>query len=358
MEEANVQQKVLITTSGIGSRLGEITNFTNKSLVRVGDKPVISHIIESYPANTKFVITLGHFGAHVKQFLLLAYPDKNFEFVEVDKFVGSGSSLGYSILQAESLLRCPFIFHATDTILPDFTPVFNENFCVGSRKKDSSQYSSLNVDGGLIRKINAKGELRFDYGYVGVCGISDYELFWNELRQLYLDNPTNSDLFEGVVINKMLVKASFKFIEAEEWFDTGNTTELFKTQSHFKSDLHVLDKKDEGVYLFEDFVIKFFADSTINKNRVSRSAILKGVVPPVLDYSENFYKYTKVKGSLLAQTVNESSFTSLLKWAQKNLWKIKRNENIKTQCYDFYVKKNTGTHPAIPKKKGRPFAKN
>ena len=251
MEEANDDHKVLITTSGIGSRLGEITNFTNKSLVRVGDKPVISHIIESYPANTKFVITLGHFGTHVKQFLLLAYPDKNFEFVDVDKFVGRGSSLGYSILQAESLLRCPFIFHATDTILPDFTPAFKENFCVGSHKEDSSQYSSLNVDGGFVRKINSKGELRFDYGYVGVCGISDYELFWDELRQLYLENPTNSDLFEGVVINKMLPKTPFKFLQSQKWFDTGNTRELLKAQSHFKTGLQVLEKKNESVYLFE-----------------------------------------------------------------------------------------------------------
>ena len=41
-----VEYKVLITTSGIGSRLGKLTDFTNKSLVRIGDKPAISHIIE------------------------------------------------------------------------------------------------------------------------------------------------------------------------------------------------------------------------------------------------------------------------------------------------------------------------
>ena len=40
---------VLITTSGIGNRLGNLTKFTNKSLVRVGEKPSISYIIESYP---------------------------------------------------------------------------------------------------------------------------------------------------------------------------------------------------------------------------------------------------------------------------------------------------------------------
>ena len=97
--------KVLITTSGIGSRLGKITDFTNKSLVRIGKKPSISYIIEAYPEETNFVITLGYYGNHVKDFLTLVYPDKNIEYVMVDNYSGEGSSLVYSILQAKSISR-------------------------------------------------------------------------------------------------------------------------------------------------------------------------------------------------------------------------------------------------------------
>ena len=43
--------KVLITTSGLGSRLGNLTDYTNKCLVRIADKPAISYIVESYPKN-------------------------------------------------------------------------------------------------------------------------------------------------------------------------------------------------------------------------------------------------------------------------------------------------------------------
>ena len=97
-----VEHKVLITTSGLGSRLGQLTNYTNKCLIRITDKPAISYIVESYPKNTKFVITLGHYGDHVKQFLQLAYPNHDFTFVEIDKYKGEGSSLGYSILQCKN----------------------------------------------------------------------------------------------------------------------------------------------------------------------------------------------------------------------------------------------------------------
>ena len=109
--------KVLITTSGLGSRLGEKTDYTNKCLIRVDSKPVISHIIESYPDDCEFVITLGHYGNLVKDYILLVYPDKKVTFVEIDNFSDKGSSLGYSLLQARSFLQCPFVFHASDTIL-------------------------------------------------------------------------------------------------------------------------------------------------------------------------------------------------------------------------------------------------
>jgi NDP-sugar pyrophosphorylase family protein len=109
--------KVLITTSGIGSRLGEITKYTNKALVRIGDKPSISHIIESYPCDVNFVITLGYFGDQVKDLLEIAYPNRFFEFVYVDNYEGEGSSLLYSMVSAKDRLQEPFVYHACDTIV-------------------------------------------------------------------------------------------------------------------------------------------------------------------------------------------------------------------------------------------------
>ena len=91
---------VLITTSGIGKRLDNLTKYTNKSLVKVGDKYAICHIIEQYNPDTEFIITIGYFGKYVKDFLIIAYPRYNFTFIEVDNYAGLGSSLGYSLLKS------------------------------------------------------------------------------------------------------------------------------------------------------------------------------------------------------------------------------------------------------------------
>jgi NDP-sugar pyrophosphorylase family protein len=262
------EYKVIITTSGLGSRLGELTNYTNKSLIRVADKPAISYIIESYPKDTEFIITLGHFGSHIKQFLKLAYPEFKFTFVEIDKYKGPGSSLGYSLLQCKNQINTPFIFHASDTIITDYTPEYpTTNYIVGSNKDDSSQYRTVHVSENKLVKINEKGELNFDYSYVGIAGIKDFKLFFYNLEKLI--NNEHEDTSDVHAINNMLSEVEFKgkWVNGYNWFDVGNTTELNKTRKAFHSSIEVLDKVDESIFFFNDFVIKFFYDKTINKNR-------------------------------------------------------------------------------------------
>jgi choline kinase len=335
-----VEHKVLITTSGLGSRLGELTNYTNKCLVRIADKPAISYIIESYPKDTKFVITLGHYGDHVKQFLELAYPDLNFTFIEVDKYKGEGSSLGYSILQCKHELNCPFIFHASDTIIKDLTiPDTDKNWIFGSYKEDSSQYRTVNMYSGKLININEKGEIGFDYSYVGISIINNFELFFYNLEKLiYSGHQDTSDVH---VINNMLfeVEFNYKHIFHEDWFDVGNTSELIKTRKKFSSSIDVLDKKDESIFFFDTFVIKFFYDKTINKNRVSRAVKLKGLVPEIISHTDNFYKYTKAEGKLFSKSVNRNKFIEFLNWSDENLWIHKIDPNIENKCYDFYITK-------------------
>ncbi len=334
--------KVLITTSGTGSRLGELTDFTNKSLIRVGNKPSISYIIENYPTNVKFVITLGHYGNHVREFLEMVYPDRSFEFVIVDKFKGLGSSLVYSILQAKENLQCPFIFHACDTILSESYSLLDAvecNFCIGSEVEDSSQYSTLMISGDEVVKINEKGELNYDAAYVGVCGIKDYELFWHDLDELHRKNNATSSLFEGNIINKMLNKVKFSFIKTSGWFDTGNVGELEKARKRFAASAEVLEKKEESIYFFKNHVVKFFHNQQVAHHRVNRGRHLGSIVPKIVDFKNNFYKYEKVHGELFSKVVTADSFSDLLYWSKENLWKKKDTQKIDDLCYKFYVEK-------------------
>lgn len=332
--------KVLITTSGLGSRLGELTDYTNKSLIRINDKPSLSHIIESYNQNVQFVITLGHFGSHVRQFLEITYPEHKFTFVEIDNFKGDGSSLGYSISKCESELNCPFIFHASDTIIEnyEFIKPF-KNYVVCSDKEENSQYRTVKSQKNRLININEKGEINFKLSYIGIAGIFDHKLFFEKLKKLLSSN--HKDTSDAHCINEMVPKVKFDVVEIknDNWFDIGNVTELSRTKKSLPKSIEVLDKKDESIFIYDDCVIKFFSNPELVSNRVKRAKELGDIVPKIIDHKENFYKYKKVEGHLFAHSVRYNSFKNFLKWSKENLWKLKNDDKIFDKCHDFYINK-------------------
>ena len=177
--------KVLITTSGVGSKLGYLTKFMNKAMIKLGKKPVISYIIEQYPKDYEFIISLGYFGNHIKQFLPLCYPDRKFTFVDVDNYNGPGSSQAYSMLCCKDYLQEPFIYNDCDTIIDEYIENFDEDFICGyptDKIRYHSNYDAYNTKTkGYIEYVSemfSKGESTYPkYTYVGICGIYDFEYF-------------------------------------------------------------------------------------------------------------------------------------------------------------------------------------
>ncbi len=335
--------KVLIPTSGIGSRLGDITKYTNKSLVKIGKRPAISYIIEKYPVKTEFVITLGYFGNHVEEFLRMSYPERNFTFVNVDKFEGPGSSLGYSILQAKDELQCPFIYNACDTINFEKVVEPDENWVMGYKTNDLSQYDSYNIT--ADKKVSVmfdKGEFSSDFAYIGLIGVFDYNSFWNELDSLYNSDENNSKLSDFWCVKSLIDKEElFSHIESKNWYDIGNVKALQQARKEFPDKFPILDKSNESIYLFDDFVIKFFSDEKIARNRVERSKYLKGLTPNVLEYGKHFYKYEYVEGDLYSDVALPNDFSNFLDWCKQNLWKNTDYDinDFRNLCFDFYIKK-------------------
>ena len=215
--------KVLITTSGTGSRLKELTKNLNKSLIKIGDKPAIDYIIKKYPKDVEIVVTIGYLGEQVKNALQTLYPDRKFNFVWVDKYEGPGSSLGYSMLCAKDQLQCPFIFHCCDTIVTDNIPIPDKNWTAGFEVADVDQYRTLGLDDNKVVKINDKGVNNSNLAHIGLVGILSWESFWRNLEKLYNSNPEQESLNDTFVINEMITEGEeFSLFSVSAWYDTGN----------------------------------------------------------------------------------------------------------------------------------------
>ena len=338
----NAQHKVLLTTGGLGNRLGELTKFTNKSLIRVGKKPAISYIIEKYSEDVEIVVTLGHYENQVRDFLGLVYPTRKFTFVTVEKYEGLGSSLLYSMLSAKEYLQCPFIFHSCDTITFDPIPLPNHNWCAGFKNENNSQYRTHTVSGANLVKINEKGGSHFDRVHIGLCGIHDYKTFWKEAEKLYGSNPNDSQWSDCHVINEMLFKNSpFQSLTFSSWLDIGNMSALERSREEIPDKFHLLDKVDESIFIFDTFVVKFFFNTETINNRVARAKSLEGIVPKITGVKPNFYRYDYVDGVPLSTTINTVKFRKLLVWATTNVWEqLEPSDAAYERCRDFYFKKS------------------
>ena len=336
---------VLITTSGVGSRLGSLTQYTNKSLIVVGTKPVLAQIIEKYPLDTNFIITLGYYGNHVKEFLTLCYPEISFKFVEVNPFDGPRSSLGYSILCAREYLQEPFIYHASDTlILNSEIPPIDTNWVAGYKGTDATNYASFDTQGEFIETFHGKGMTEFDYIHIGLVCIHSYKDFWFKLEQLVNNESINKELNDVTVISEMMkdnVKFSLKVLE--DWIDIGNANSLVLARKKLGSSFNILEKPQESVSFLRESVVKFFSDSRVVANRIKRTAYLENTIPKLQKTGMNFYTYDFHEGKLMSDSIDPESILTLLNWAKINLWsKTPTNtlENFESVVEAFYFTKS------------------
>jgi NDP-sugar pyrophosphorylase family protein len=233
VKTSNNMYKILITTSGTGSRLNDLTTDKNKSLVKIANQHVIDWILNTYDPTIEIVITLGYFGEKTKEYIKSTYPDRNITFITVDPFEGPGSSLGYSMLQACEFLQCPFIFHCNDTIVIDAIPTLEKYNWIGISKQpdstlyNSQLYSTVLTESSKLRSIQMKGAQTYDAFHIGLVGIYDYEKFWKSLKTEYLKNPYNASLSDVSAISEMIKNGvQFNTIEFKNWFDTGNLLTL------------------------------------------------------------------------------------------------------------------------------------
>ena len=225
--------KIFIPSAGIGSRLKDLTKNINKALVKIGDKPTISYILEKFDPKIPIVFALGYQKDSLKEYLLENHPERTFEFVEIDDFDGPGSGLGLTVLKCEKNLQCPFIFISNDTIVDEEIPLPNYNWMGYEIIEDKDQYRCLEIDENdkVVELLEKKEKGNNPQPYIGLAGVFDYELFWKEMN--LGDREVAIAQGESYGLRKMLPKVEVK-AKRFTWSDTGTLEALEKTRKKFE----------------------------------------------------------------------------------------------------------------------------
>lgn len=315
----SIKYKYCILAAGIGSRNTAISGM-HKGLLPIKNIAILSHLISKLNKEIEIVIAVGYQSEQVIGYLKFIYPDRQFTFIHIDKFSGSGTGPGYSLLQCKEHLQCPFVLLPSDIFLEqkDEIPEPTNNWIGGAKvsKSDSSKYCLIAGKDDLIQIYYGLG----NKAYNGIAGIYDYQLFWSLLEDN--GNIHNSEYQVTFPFNKML---DVKVINYDKFNDTGSLESYLKIRDSVGEEI-VFPKNDEAIYIDHGKVIKYFSNTKKCLNRIERINYLGSIIPDTTKISNNMFGYELIAGKMLSEIYNEKILKNFFTFYKSN-FKIKELNN-------------------------------
>jgi len=305
---------VLILAAGLGSRLGNLTKEINKALLPINNRAIISHIIDKFPKDYDFIVSIGYKGDAVEEYCRLAYPNHKFEFISIDNIDGENSGPGYSALQCKDYLQRPFYVTTCDCLIDSPMPHLDGNWLGVSPTAFPEKYSTLKSDDkqNIINYKN-KSTDGFESAFIGLGGIWDYNVFWNQLET----NIKNGELVSA--FENPSEYPTFK-IKKLKWLDTGNLDDLNTTKVYLNDKPLSLQKDNfEITYKEGDTFIKFTPNKSVLNNRVIRAKELTNKIPSNFKHTENFISYQWQPGATLYEIDIFEAYNKFLEELKLNI---------------------------------------
>lgn len=324
---------VIIPTAGLGSRMGNYTKNLNKALLPYKNKPVIGHIIEQFPKDTRFVIPVGYLAQQVKDFCKIAYGDRHIEFIDIDDWTSSKSGTGYSVLQCKAAINGPFWYVTCDTYFDQ--PVVNrvrsrDCYFVKTVSEDiSSLYTMFKISSDwTIQDITFKQRQPNSWAaWTGLMYIHDWQKFFDDLTE---HNGT-----EFIPI----IRRGSDVATLDTWLDFGSAEQY--TTALSKSQKFDFSKTDEVTYICNNRVVKWWLDNSVAEKKYEKTQANVSVCPNRCDHVGNYMAYDFYPGQTLYDFNNPVAFPEYLKWLKRDVWQPVEVD-LRTACDDFYRVKTLG----------------
>jgi len=332
---------VCLLTAGLGVRMGRYAELTNKSLLPVRGKAIISHIIDQFPNDTEFIVSIGYKHDAVQTYLSWAHPHRRFVYVPVDNYAGPGSGPAYSVRQcAADIANREFTLIVCDGYYDCLTSLPQGQNAVGVARVSPalhSTYCNVEITNGRVTAFYDKqAGPATAHTLCGVYQIADPTTFFSAL--------TPPELSSGL--------AALSLTATElQWRDLGTEAHYDKfLQEQFGDTAFDYSKTDELLYTVavpneSSRVIKYFKDSAITEHRVLR-AQGRNYFPVIQAHHAGFYWYPFVAGHTLYTRGHFDTFVRLLDWMESVVWPSYPSDVQLTtdDCWAFYY---TKTHARI-----------
>ena len=228
----------IIPMAGSGTRLRPLTHSKPKSLLQVGSKPIISHIIDSLiPLGcTKLILIISREGGDIPHYVNKHYPDIETETVIQENRLGLGHavSLAQNLIAGEELM----VVYGDTIIDGDFSGFIDNNpdgVIAVKEVNDPRRFGIVDVENGIItRFVEKPSDPKSNLAIVGFNYFKSSGMLFECLAAIIERNLKTKGEFQITDAFQLMVERGLKLkpFTIEGWFDCGTPQTLLETNRY------------------------------------------------------------------------------------------------------------------------------
>jgi glucose-1-phosphate thymidylyltransferase len=238
---SNSTLKIVIPMAGYGVRLRPHTWSRPKQLIRMADKTVLDHVLDTFktipdPGNAEFIFIVGYLGSKIEDYMRQAHPDLNVRYVEQEEMRGQS----HAISLARDFLNGPMLMLFPDTLIEtDFSFVPAEKAGAVTFVKavpDPRRFGVANLgeDGWVTHLVEKPKDIDNNLALAGCYYFQSSEDLLQAIdEQIQRNISIKNEFYLADAINVMLEHGlRMRIEEVETWLDAGTVDEVLNTNRY------------------------------------------------------------------------------------------------------------------------------
>ena len=238
---ASSSLKIVIPMAGYGTRLRPHTWSRPKQLLRLADKLVIDHVLDTFTTlpnldQSEFIFIVGYLGNKIEEYVHHAYPDLNVRFVQQPVMRGQSDAISL----AKDYLDGPMMMLYGDTLIKtDFSFVPTEKAAAVAWVKavpDPRRFgvACVGQDNWVTQLVEKPQTKDNNLVLVGCYYFSDsMELLSAIQEQMQRNISLKGEFFLADAVNIMLEHGlKMRVEQVQTWLDAGIPNDVLKTNRY------------------------------------------------------------------------------------------------------------------------------
>jgi glucose-1-phosphate thymidylyltransferase len=228
--------------AGYGTRLRPHTYSRPKQLIRIAEKVVLDHFLDTFktlpdPTNSEFIFIIGYLGDQIEEYMHRAHPDLNVRFVEQSEMRGQS----HAISLAKEYLNGPMLVLYADTLIEtDYSFLRDESSGSVAWVKavpDPRRFgvADLGDTGWVTNLIEKPKDISNNLALVGCYYFrNSHELLLAIDEQMQRNISLKNEFYLADAVNVMLEHGLKMRIEkVETWLDAGTLEDVLITNRYY-----------------------------------------------------------------------------------------------------------------------------